>query len=322
MLQWASLGTAVLLTLTAIAAWTVSYSNNESSVSEVDSRIKAASEQVVALGAPPARMSSNFLRHCASFAISPDRVLRRPGTTPISMTFGLYQGEKLQAAADAAYRRLLNDVFLQRVAARIEQQLRGRGQQNVELLYEALKAHVMLTDTARYDAKGLKAFIMAEWDSNLPRSVTTEQRRELESHLDVLLSNGAVTLATQPDREVIASARETISRIPLAEGAYGRLKLQGVGADLPEFTIAGAGGPSVAARIHASEWAAVDHGCSRLIQPERLLQRIFESGRAGRCAVERGRTGPRTRTTGKQPPRGRFSGQRAVDGRCAATLSR
>ena len=244
MLQWASLGTAVLLTLTAIAAWIVSYSNNETYVSEVDSRIKATSEQVVALGRTPSMDVVELL--------APLRELRdiaRPGvapagTTPISMTFGLYQGEKLEAAADAAYRRLLNDVFLQRVAARIEQQLRGRGQQNVELLYEALKAHVMLTDAARYDAKGLKAFIMAEWDSNLPRSVTTEQRRELESHLDVLLSNGAVTLATQPDREVIASARETISRIPLAERAYGRLKLQGVGADLPEFTIAGAGGPS------------------------------------------------------------------------------
>jgi len=166
------------------------------------------------------------------------------GDVPMSMGFGLYQGEKLTSAAEGAYRRMLQDVFLNRVATRIEQQLRQRGQQNVELLYEGLKAYIMLSDPKYFDEKALKAFVAAEWESGLPRTVTMEQRKELESHLDRLLALGGVSLPVQPDRELIASSRDTISRIPIAQRIYNRLKHQGVGADLPEFTVAKAGGPS------------------------------------------------------------------------------
>ena len=75
-----------------------------------------------------------------------------------------------------------------------EQRLRT-GQQNVELLYEALKAYIMLSDPRYFDDKALKAFVTAEWESSLPREVTIEQRRELESHLDRLLALGDIASA-------------------------------------------------------------------------------------------------------------------------------
>ena len=129
-----------------------------------------------------------------------------------------------------------------RIARRIEAQLRSRGQQNLELLYEGLKAYLMLIDPQHFDAKALKAFVTAEWQASLPREVTVEQRKELESHLDRLLALGGVSLPVQPDTQLIASARETIARIPIAQRIYNRLKHQGTGSNLPEFTVAQAGG--------------------------------------------------------------------------------
>jgi type VI secretion system protein ImpL len=245
LMQWASFALIGVLSIGAITAWAISYGRNKAYIRDVDARVPAVNQQLAAIRAGQSGDVVELLpalksvrRIAVTDATSPDNV-------PMSMEFGLYQGEKLDAAAELAYRRMLQDVFLPRVANRIEQRLRT-GQQNMELLYEGLKAYIMLSDPKYFDDKALKAFVSAEWESSLPREVTVEQRRELETHLDNLLAMGGVSLPVQPDRELIASARDTIGRIPIAQRIYNRLKHQGAGADLPEFTIAKAAGPSAA----------------------------------------------------------------------------
>ncbi|MDB5923373.1 MAG: tssM [Betaproteobacteria bacterium] len=236
-LQWGALALTSIVTVGLLVAWGISYSRNRAYVDEVDAKLKGVSEQVTALGT---RRSSDLVeimpalravRDVASSDAIPG------GVVPLSMQFGLYQGEKLSAAADAAYRGMLQNVFLPRVSMRIEQQLRSSGQQNLDLLYEALKAYIMLIEPKRFDEGALKAFLTAEWESSLPRDVTVEQRKELETHLDRLLALGGVSLPVQPDKQLIASARDAISRTPIAQRIYNRLKHQGTGSDLPEFTV-------------------------------------------------------------------------------------
>jgi type VI secretion system protein ImpL len=243
-LQWGCYAAAALITVGAITAWTVSYFNNRAYVNEVEAKLKEVSAQVGALKAsqsadlvellPPLRA----VREIAASSRTPS------GAAPWSMRFGLYQGEKLHAAAQAAYQRMLQDAFLPRLAIRIEHLLRSRARENAELLYEGLKAYIMLSEPKYLEPKALKAFITAEWESSLPRDVGLEQRKELETHLDALLALGGVSLPMQRDNELIANARDTISRTPIAQRVYNRLKHQSVGADLPEFTVAKAGGPS------------------------------------------------------------------------------
>jgi type VI secretion system protein ImpL len=245
LLQWGTIALLVILSIGAITAWVLSYMKNKAYIQEVDARVPPLSEQIAPL--KPTQSADLVellppLREVRRIASTAETV---PPDAPTSMTFGLYQGEKLDAAAELAYRRMLQDLFLPRIAMRIEGRLRT-GQQNVELLNEALKAYIMLSDPKYFDDKALKAFVTAEWDASLSRDVTVEQRRELEMHLDNLLALGAVSLPVQPDKELIAQARDTIARIPIAQRIYNRLKHQGAGSDLPEFTIAKAAGPSAA----------------------------------------------------------------------------
>jgi type VI secretion system protein ImpL len=238
LLQWGAFAVAGIVTLSLLVAWGVSYTRNKAYVAEVDAKLKAVSEQVAALGtrrSPDLLEIMPALRAVREVATS-DSI--PGGNVPLSMQFGLYQGDKLGAAADAAYRGMLQNVFLPRVSTRIEQQLRSRGQQNLELLYEALKAYIMLSEPKRFDENSLKAFLTAEWESSFPRDVTVEQRKELEAHLDRLLAMGGVSLPVQPDKELVAAARDAISRTPISQRIYNRLKQQGTGSDLPEFTIA------------------------------------------------------------------------------------
>jgi type VI secretion system protein ImpL len=243
-LQWGAYAAAALLTVGLVTAWTVSYTRNKEYVREVDGRLKAVQEQVAALRVHQSSDVVELLPPLRSIRDIATATRTPSGSVPWSLGYGLYQGEKLNAAADLAYRRMLQEVLLPRIALRIEHQLRARGQQNLELLYEGLKAYIMLIGPEHFDDKALKAFVTAEWESSFSREVTLEQRKELESHLDRLLALGGVSLPVQPDTALIASARDTISRIPLAQRVYTRLKHQTSGVGLAEFTVAKAGGPS------------------------------------------------------------------------------
>jgi type VI secretion system protein ImpL len=243
-LQWGGIVLALLITVGAGLAWTLSYSRNKSYVGEVQAKMQAVARQVEGLQATGSSDVVSLLPVLQSVRelASSSSV---PGTrVPWSMGFGLYQGDKLAAASNNAYRRLLQDAFLPRLAMRIEQMLRTSGRESPELLYEGLKAYIMLNDPEHFDATALKAFIMADWDASLPREVTTEQRKDLESHLDALLERGQLASPIAPDAQLIAATRANIAQTPIARRIYNRLKREGVGADYPEFTIAQKGGPA------------------------------------------------------------------------------
>ena len=69
--------------------------------------------------------------------------------TPWALDFGLYQGDKLGKAAVSLYRKLLKELFLNRLMLRIEQQLQNN-MNNTDYLYEGLKVYLMLADPAHY----------------------------------------------------------------------------------------------------------------------------------------------------------------------------
>ena len=243
-IQWAAFAVAGLVTVGAVAVWTVSYSRNKAYVAEVKNKIPAVSKQVEGLavtqgidvvGLLPAIQSVRSLNSTAT--VNGDKA-------PLSMEFGLYQGDKLAAASNSAYQRLLQDAFLPRLALRIEYQLRTSGQSNPEFLYEGLKAYIMLNQPEHFNPVALKAFITADWEASLPREVTVEQRKELESHLDNLLGHSQMSSPIPVDAQLIANVRNTVAQTPIAQRIYNRLKRQGVGADMPEFTIAKTAGPS------------------------------------------------------------------------------
>jgi len=244
MLQLGALLLAGLLAIGAITAWTVSFARNRAYVAEVQARTGTVAGQLDQLGAVASTNvvelvpAMQAVRDLARVSSSP------PDSAPFSMGFGLYQGDKLAAAARAAHRRLLHDVFLPRLELRIQQQLQSEGQSNPELLYEALKAYIMLHDGRYMNPAAFKAFVTADWEASLPRDVTSAQRQQLENHLDTLLASGDLQAPNPADPQLIAATRQALAQTPLAERIYNRLKRQGAGSELPEFTIANAGGPS------------------------------------------------------------------------------
>jgi type VI secretion system protein ImpL len=155
-------------------------------------------------------------------------------------TVGLDRSEMLLAAAGDSYERTLREAFLPRIAARLEQRLRAGEREHVELIYDTLKAYLMLFGGRNFDRAALRAYLIADWDATLPASVSSAQRDALRRHLDHLLGSGEVGAPSNADPKLIAQARTLVASVPLAQRAYQRLKQSG--ADAPPFSVESNGG--------------------------------------------------------------------------------
>ncbi|RFU48332.1 type VI secretion system membrane subunit TssM [Paraburkholderia sp. DHOC27] len=226
-----------------LALWTSSYLRNRAYVENVAQAAHAAQASAAGTSAANASLVAllPLLSSVRNLASTPQIDAAHP---PLAMQSGLWQGRKLDAGADAAYQRLLNDLFLPKLAARIEEQARSANAANAGYAYEALKAYLMINQPEHQDPDALKAWILTDWDRTLPREVGNDQRAALSAHLDALLARGAVHSNLPFDASLVTQLRNMLATNPLAQRIYGRLKQQGVGADFPDFTVARAAGPN------------------------------------------------------------------------------
>ena len=247
LLRLAGFGAIGLVTLGLLLAWTLSFIGNRGYVNEVDARVAEIAPAVSAAGSAPIDDIVGIIPLLGSVKTVSQTASRPDGRSPLSLGFGLGQGDKLDAAGEQAYRSLLRDVLLPRISNRVEAQLRGSlDGNNLEFSYEALKTYLMLHQTAHFDAEALKAWIALDWERNLPQKTTSDQRAALASHLDALFSEGPVASPVEADAALVAQARNQLLRLSLAARIYSRLKRQGVGNDIPAFTVERAAGPSAA----------------------------------------------------------------------------
>ncbi|KAB2963034.1 type VI secretion system membrane subunit TssM [Zoogloea sp.] len=247
LIRLAAFAAVGIVSVGLLLAWTLSYIGNRGYIDEVDARVAELKPVTVKASDLPLDDLLNLLPVIDAVKGVSITAARPNGNTPMSLGFGLAQDEKLDAAAEQAYRNLLRDALMPRIAQRIDAQLRdslSRG--NLEFTYEALKAYLMLQDPARFNAEALKAWISSDWERTLPAGTTTDQRSALNQHLDKLFAAGAVNSPVATDSALVAQARNQLLRFSLPARVYSRLKRQGVGQDIPDFALDRAAGPSAA----------------------------------------------------------------------------
>lgn len=237
-----------------IALWSTSYVNNRRYVTAVAER----TEQVRGLlQSTPNRATADILPIVP--ALDATRGLAgQVDDIPWSLGYGLFQGDKLDSAARAAYQRMLADAVLPRLALRIEEQLR-QSDEAPETQYEALKAYLMLQDPEHFDAETLKAHVEADLDSQR-RELTPEQRAQLSTHLDALLSQGALVSPIESDKDIVNSTRVRLASVTLPQRIYNRMRYRGFGQEFPEFSIVRAAGNNAALVFSRTSGAPLTQG--------------------------------------------------------------
>lgn len=234
-----------LFSVSLLLGWAISRSRNLDHAELVQSRLPALQAAVDALpAANNADVSAlpEVLAQVRDAAHSDAFDLKDP---PLLQGLGLYQGDKLDAGAQQAYGRLLEQQLMPRLARRLEERLRTASRDNLEQAYEALKNYLMLYQAEQLDAASLKAWIGVDWDQNYGR-MDPAQRQLLDAHLEALLSRGPVRPSVAMDESLVAGVREMLAAYPLEYRVYSRIKRQYRAGDVPEFTVAAAAGPNAA----------------------------------------------------------------------------
>ena len=213
---------AVLITAIAASLWLVSYARNEIYVRAVEKQRLEVSRLIQAL-------SPNQTDPVAALPVLnvaraiPGGYDDRAAKTPWLMGFGLYQGDKLGGQAQAIYQRLLLQALLPRIVLRLEERLRQNAN-NPGALYDTLRVYLMLDDASHFDAKAVKEWLEADWQANLPRAVSREQREQLSAHLDALLQQSPLQSPIALDAALIQSTRTLLNQAPLSQRIYDRLR--------------------------------------------------------------------------------------------------
>jgi type VI secretion system protein ImpL len=241
-LEWGLLGLSACTVAAAAALSWRAYADNRAYIGTLASRLPALERDVASGKAAPATDLAALLPALDSLSTfgQPSRtdgqLARAPGVP------GLDRSEMLDTAAHDAYQRALRDAFLPRIAARLEGRLRAGERDHVEAIYDALKAYLMLFGGRNFDRAALRAYLVADWDATLPRSVSADQRDALRLHLDRLLAGGEVGAPSNADPQLVADARRLVASVPLAQRAYHRLKQLDLGPEAVPFTVESAGG--------------------------------------------------------------------------------
>jgi type VI secretion system protein ImpL len=166
---------------------------------------------------------------------------QREQATPISLTFGLYQGNKLTQASIDAYYRALDGILLPRLLSRLEQQMAER-MDKPDFLYSALKVYLILGRQGPLDAGLVEQWMQADFDSAFPGDDEAAGRDALLEHIDAMLDRPLP--AVPLNGPLVEKVRAVLTAEPLAQYSYSRIMRSKRMRDLPEWTIAENAGPA------------------------------------------------------------------------------
>ncbi|CAI8798043.1 type VI secretion system membrane subunit TssM [Methylocaldum szegediense] len=234
LVQAAAYGSVLILALGCIIAWLVSYQRNTSAIERVEQEIERYRAAKINVNDWPSSLRTFVPKVDPLLAIND--IYENSGALS---HFGLYQGEKIQLAANHAYEHWLREYFLPVNLQRLAQRMSGPEASNPDVLYELLRVYLMLGQPDRMDAKIAGPWIRSDWESRF--NTEPDLLARLNLHLDNLLK---LRLDPQPmDEALIASVRAKLSQVPQTIQLYSRFKNEALLDRSHDFKLGPALGP-------------------------------------------------------------------------------
>lgn len=198
-----------------LAAWIVSYQNNSAYLAEVRQTL---AEQAGPLATGASLDYRAVLPRLDALREVYQVAARHQADVPLTMGFGLYQGDDVAAAAEAAYRRELNAALLPLLSRDFQQAVAASAGEPVRL-YEFLKAYLMLVEPEHFESAHV-AFLSERILAQRHEPGSSDYQR-LVAHVEHLLS--APLAPVERNDALIDGARSTLGSEPLEALMFSRL---------------------------------------------------------------------------------------------------
>jgi type VI secretion system protein ImpL len=277
-LEWSLLALCVCgVVAVGFVAWRA-YADNRATIDALAARLPALRQTLAGAKAAPGTDLLALLP--ALDSLYELRSAQGAASSPARFALGLDRREMLGSATDDAYLHALREGLQPRIAARVQAELQSADPGHVDLIYDALKAYLMLFGGRNFDRQALRAYLLADWESTLSASASAAQRESLGQHLERLLASGELGAPSNADAQLVARARALVASVPLAQRAFQRLKQIDPGPNAPAFSVesmAGANARRVFARASGESLASgVPALYSRAVLAQGLRERTQE----------------------------------------------
>lgn len=161
---------------------------------------------------------------------------------PLPMTFGLYQGVKINSATQYAYDRALRSKLLPVVAQRLEWLVENSSERDLDFTYQSLKAYLMLNQAEHFDGAKLLAFVEIDFKQSFSPEISREQQAAMLFHLRNLLSQQTLVSPYAINDRLVQEKRRILSGFSFAERAYQTIKASLMQNNVADFSFLSGGG--------------------------------------------------------------------------------
>jgi type VI secretion system protein ImpL len=220
--QLAAYAALLLIAIVGVIALSVSFARNKSYLADVSTSLD---QLTLAPLAGPEHTLPEILPGLEALRQVSEVANRYRGHLASSMRFGLFQGSSVGDAASDAYHRALNASLLPRIGNEFKLRLQSAAAQP-DILYQYLKAYLMLGQPEHLDKQQLSFLINLDWQEVFASQPEIVQ--QLDVHLKSLLEDQAQLRPLPVDETLIAQTRNTVRRASLARLMYNQLKLSRV----------------------------------------------------------------------------------------------
>jgi type VI secretion system protein ImpL len=238
----AAYSTAAIVLLALIGVWTASWIGNRGIIAEVnDTSVRYNTQYADVLKRDPQDADPQVtLAALDTLRNMHGGYANRTKSAPLMVTFGLYQGYKLGAAAQDSYDRALNGLLLPRLLVMLENQMQAN-LNKPEVLYEGLKVYLILGRQGPMDAGLVAQWLSVAIALRYPGEDAAPVRDALDENVQAMLEYPLAQVAL--NGPLVAQVRAILTREPLADYVYNRLQRSSLVQGLPVWTVADNAGP-------------------------------------------------------------------------------
>ncbi|HKT95151.1 MAG TPA: type VI secretion system membrane subunit TssM [Paraburkholderia sp.] len=213
---------ALLLAL-ALVAWVGSYARNRAYLASVEARVPQIDRALQGVTITDADNIARVLPMLDAMRNIAHVEGVDPANAPLAYRWGLFQGDKVQSAAENVYHRALDELLLPLAARRLETAVRDAPPGDPAYVYAALKAYLMLYDSAHYDPDFVQAVLDLEIASAPGAQLTPAQRNDLRAHMAALFAGRVVVSPFAQNEQMVAAARDQLKQLTFAQRLYAQL---------------------------------------------------------------------------------------------------
>ena len=262
-----AIAATILFAGTTGALWTRSYFGNQQLMKDVDTSIAQYTALAAQIPGNPIGDTDlpsivDALNTLRDMPVNPvpvmvDDTRPDPGAPARSMTWGLYQGDIMANQAGQTYRAALNQHMLPRLILRVEEQLQGNIN-NGDLLYEGLKAYLMLGLLGPMDNDLIMDWMQVDWEVSYPGADRQQLRDDLAFHLRALLNQPMQKV--ELNGALVDQVQGILAEQPLAQRVYAGIINSAAAAALPQWRLTEIGGPAIARAMVRSSGKQLSDG--------------------------------------------------------------